>query len=156
MLSEVNFVDLGLNVQSLLRLAAAEKRPGVAAKWTVARRCMQRLLVRSGALMTDRDGEKACILEGLGDESAAVCGVSPQLRMVCMAYMAETIIRRLSFGESELAELLANDEDYAGHADEDVVAFASYSAAGWPATTRHQAGCCHAEMRKISCHRYRL
>ena len=64
-------------------------------KWGIARRCIQRLVVQSGALLTDRDGEKVCIFEGLGDESSPVYDVSPQFRMVCMAFMAETIIRRV-------------------------------------------------------------
>lgn len=64
-------------------------------KWGIARRCIQRLAVRSGALMTERGGERICIYEGLGDESAPVYAVSPDFRMVCFGYMTETIIRRL-------------------------------------------------------------
>ena len=64
-------------------------------KWGIARRCIQRLAVRSGALMAERGGEQVCIYEGLGDESTPVCDLSPDFRMVCFAYMAETIIRRL-------------------------------------------------------------
>lgn len=64
-------------------------------KWGIARRCIQRLAVRSGALITERDGEQVCIYEGLGDESAPVCDVSPDFRMMCFGHMAETIIRRL-------------------------------------------------------------
>ncbi len=64
-------------------------------KWGIARRCIQRLAVRSGALMTERNSEQVCIYEGLGDESAPVCDVSPDFRMVCFGHMVETIIRRL-------------------------------------------------------------
>ena len=64
-------------------------------KWGIARRCIQRLAVRSGALLTERGSEQVPIFEGLGDESAPVCDVSPDFRMVCFGYMAETIIRRL-------------------------------------------------------------
>jgi hypothetical protein len=81
--------------ENMARKRAAETGYVAEQKWGIARRCIQRLMIRSGALMTDRDGEPACIFEGVGDESAQVCGVSPQFRMVCMAFMAETIIRRL-------------------------------------------------------------
>ena len=44
------------------------------------------------------------------------------LRVELMALQAEEFdLDLIGFGESELAELLANDEDYAGHADEDAV-----------------------------------
>lgn len=81
--------------ENIARKRAIETGYAAELKWGIARRCLQRLLIRSGALMTDRDGEKVSIFEGVGDESAPVCGVSPQFRMVCMAYMAETIIRRM-------------------------------------------------------------
>jgi len=64
-------------------------------KWGIAKRCIQRLVVRAGVLLTDRDGEQVSIFEGLGDESAPVCGIIPDFRMVCFGYLAETIIRRL-------------------------------------------------------------
>ncbi len=44
------------------------------------------------------------------------------LRVELRALQAEEFdLDLIGFGESELAELLANDEDYAGHADEDAV-----------------------------------
>jgi hypothetical protein len=63
--------------------------------WSIARRCIQRLLTRSGSLLTERNGEKVCILEGLGDESSSVSSLNPQFRIECVAFMAETIIRHL-------------------------------------------------------------
>jgi hypothetical protein len=81
--------------ENMAKKRAEETGYAAELKWGIARRCIQRLAVRSGALMTDRDGEKVCIFEGLGDESSPGCDVSPQFRMVCMGFMAETIIRRL-------------------------------------------------------------
>jgi hypothetical protein len=81
--------------ENMAKKRAEENGYVAEAKWGIAKSCIQRLAVRSGALMTERDGEKVCILEGLGDESSPVCDVSPQFRMVCMGFMAETIIRRL-------------------------------------------------------------
>jgi hypothetical protein len=81
--------------ENMAKKRAEETGYAAELKWGVARRCIQRLAVRSGALMTDRDGEKVFIFEGVGDESSPVCDVSPQFRMVCMGFMAETVIRRL-------------------------------------------------------------
>lgn len=64
-------------------------------KWGIAKRCMQRLMIRSGALLAERDGEKVSIFEGFGDESAVVCDLSPDFRMMCTALMAETVIQKL-------------------------------------------------------------
>jgi hypothetical protein len=79
--------------ENMAKKRAEETGYAAEPRWGIARRCIQRLAVRSGALMTDRDGQKVRIFEGLGDESFPVCDVSPQFRMVCMGFMAETVIR---------------------------------------------------------------
>ncbi len=81
--------------ENMAKKRATETGYAAEQKWGIARRCIQRLVVRSGALMTTRGGEKVRIFEGLGDESTVVCDVSPGFRMVCFGFMAETIIRRL-------------------------------------------------------------
>ena len=81
--------------ENMAKKRASETGYAAEQKWGIARRCIQRLAVRSGALMAERGGEQVCIYEGLGDESTPVCDLSPDFRMVCFAYMAETIIRRL-------------------------------------------------------------
>jgi hypothetical protein len=74
---------------------AAETGYSAEKKWGIVRRCIQRMVIRSGALLTERDGEQVSILEGLGEESFPVTNVCPDFRMMCMGYMAETITRRL-------------------------------------------------------------
>jgi hypothetical protein len=74
----------------------AEERGYTAEKyWSIAKRCNQRLMLKAGALLTERDGNYECILEGVGDESTPVAKLDPEFRLLCLGYLAETVIRRL-------------------------------------------------------------